>query len=438
MKENEAHTGTATDIMASRASSAPQAGLWFILLLLALSAGSSAAEERERLDSGLAGQPGLQTNAPDANGHALDGSADPQPSLSQPASDNMDAASGDDHTPGPEGDTPPPIDSGTWYAIGLECGTCMTPAGQTFASENRAARTRFADRLRFDKQALGGTLEERGKEGDFIAHEVAYRDAGDGRRLVVQYVEGEGERVGDAYAYCWVLEPYAANALLYGRKYIVQVYDDHAFERTEDGFRARSTYLSPDLLAKNLLDVRVAGLSAKRPYYQAGEKVRFQFVGPAAFVRETFDADDIRRARDEGTRKERDAKGRLDLAIDLIRQGDASYAAEKLDEALDRYRAASVLAPELAIVHADLGAVYQLLKRLPEAEVSYRLALDLDPDDFDTRFNLAVVLEQLGKKKEAIALYEKIVKERPADREAQERLTALRRTMTPPSSNEER
>jgi Tfp pilus assembly protein PilF len=42
---------------------------------------------------------------------------------------------------------------------------------------------------------------------------------------------------------------------------------------------------------------------------------------------------------------------------------------------------------------------------MEEAEVQYKLALEADPEDTDTHWNYGVLLEELGRKKEAAVQY---------------------------------
>lgn len=115
-------------------------------------------------------------------------------------------------------------------------------------------------------------------------------------------------------------------------------------------------------------------------------------------------------------------------AGDLIADGNEAYERGDYEAALEAYRRASVAAPErpeprynaglalhrlgrfedavqetaralpiedaleAARAHYNLGNHYVRLGRLPEAFVSYRQALLLDPDDTDAKYNLELVL----------------------------------------------
>ncbi|OED09649.1 hypothetical protein A9239_08120 [Methanosarcina sp. A14] len=45
------------------------------------------------------------------------------------------------------------------------------------------------------------------------------------------------------------------------------------------------------------------------------------------------------------------------------------------------------------------------MNRMEEAEVQYKLALETDPEDTDIHWNYRVLLEELGRKKEAAMQY---------------------------------
>ncbi len=79
-----------------------------------------------------------------------------------------------------------------------------------------------------------------------------------------------------------------------------------------------------------------------------------------------------------------DAAGyNLELGIGYLRQGRLTAAREKLEKALDQD-------PGLVTAHAALGLVYERLEDPGRAEVHYRRAVDLDPNDPDALNALAV------------------------------------------------
>ncbi len=63
--------------------------------------------------------------------------------------------------------------------------------------------------------------------------------------------------------------------------------------------------------------------------------------------------------------------------------------------------------------HSNLGNILKDLGKLQEAEVSYRKAIELNPDFADAHSNLGNVLRDLGKLQEARLCSEKIMSIRP-------------------------
>jgi tetratricopeptide (TPR) repeat protein len=159
--------------------------------------------------------------------------------------------------------------------------------------------------------------------------------------------------------------------------------------------------------------------------YQPSDQVRFALEGAVAYVREGIGEADIALGKEQARLQAQEHAGRETLFRTLVQQGDQAYAAGNFEDALNRYKAASTILPDVALVHSDLGAVYQVLNKLPEAEAAYRLAIELDGSDLDSAFNLAQVLEQSGRLPEALKLYKQVLERRPQDAEAKEHATRL-------------
>ncbi len=90
----------------------------------------------------------------------------------------------------------------------------------------------------------------------------------------------------------------------------------------------------------------------------------------------------------------------------------------KLSEAIDCYRKALTLRPDLARVHAMLGTVYHTQGRLEEAGAELREALRLKPNDIDARSQLGQVLHDQGKLVEAEACFRRILRTDPNSADA--------------------
>jgi predicted O-linked N-acetylglucosamine transferase (SPINDLY family) len=109
--------------------------------------------------------------------------------------------------------------------------------------------------------------------------------------------------------------------------------------------------------------------------------------------------------------------GRPDVAVELIERaiklapnvallhdnlGQAFIAQGLLDRAIDCYRKAIALDPDYANAYANLGAIFKARGQFAEAEGCFRRYLKLNPDHPETYNNLGYVLKHQGKLAEAI------------------------------------
>lgn len=338
-----------------------------------------------------------------------------EPSPTEPA--------GQEEAPAPKGL------SGTWYEMTLDCPFCLSLEDQKIRLNDKETILHYGDRMEVAPDIEHVAFFKR--SGADWTSEAAQGRKNEKKKTftVLQYAEHRGEHTSSVFARIWVLTALADAKILYGRKYLVNAFADEAFEATEAGYRAQASYLTADILLANLDDVRVYSLNETRKMYQPSDQVRFVLDGASCYVRENVEEADFARAHDEVHEKKVQYDQRLDLFRTLVRQGDQAYHAADYEDALNRYKAASALLPEFSLVHADLGAVYQVQNKLPEAETAYRLAVELDPTDLDTRFNLAQVLEQQGRLAEALQLYRGVVEKRPNDAEANEHVVKLERKL---------
>jgi len=95
---------------------------------------------------------------------------------------------------------------------------------------------------------------------------------------------------------------------------------------------------------------------------------------------------------------------RLDLAKVLAEAG-------RPDEARLQYEAILTIQADFAPALNGLGALEARAGRLTEAETMLRRSLEVEPRQADARFNLARVLEQLGRNVEAAAEYERVAED---------------------------
>jgi len=85
--------------------------------------------------------------------------------------------------------------------------------------------------------------------------------------------------------------------------------------------------------------------------------------------------------------------------------GAALRDAGQLEAALKSYRRALMLKPDLADIHNNLGIALLDLERLADAEASFRRALKIDPRHSQAHNNLGNALQAGGKLEDAVACY---------------------------------
>lgn len=94
-------------------------------------------------------------------------------------------------------------------------------------------------------------------------------------------------------------------------------------------------------------------------------------------------------------------------------QGVTFHAAGRLDEAVECYRRATALRPNLGEAHNNMGTALQRLGRIDEALACFHRAGELLADSPDVSNNLGMVLHALGRWEEAAASYRKALALRP-------------------------
>lgn len=316
--------------------------------------------------------------------------------------------------------------TGLWYDVAVECPFCLTFDRQNLVLGQAVAMLKYSDRLELTPASRSGKTITRTQGTETVTRSLKlFLQPRKKQVILIQYVEGDGDRAADMFARIWVVTPMAGGKMLYGRRYQISAFTEEAFEPRAKGYRAREKYLPPERLLTILEDVRVYSLNDARKIYQAGDQARVTLDGAVAFVRENFGESEVALAKEEAMAQAQERTSRENLFRTLVQQGDQAYASERYDDALNQYKAASAILPEMSLVHADLGAVYLIQTRLPEAEAAFRLALELDPSDVDSIFNLAMVLEQGGRLNEAVEQYKEVMTRRPQDTEARDRLNRL-------------
>lgn len=87
--------------------------------------------------------------------------------------------------------------------------------------------------------------------------------------------------------------------------------------------------------------------------------------------------------------------------LSFYNMGNAYADLGDYEKAIEAYRQAIKLNPNLSKPHNNLGLVYAALNRLPEAIAEFELSVKLRPDYAEAHYNLGVAYLQLGRKQAA-------------------------------------
>ncbi len=135
-----------------------------------------------------------------------------------------------------------------------------------------------------------------------------------------------------------------------------------------------------------------------------------------------------------------DPQSAYDMAEDIIRrlpasddnvawatslEGNILLGQGNLKAAEQKYRAAILLNPKVAVAHVNLGLVLRAEHKHEEAASEYRTAIQLDPKDAAPHGNLGNVLRAEGKREEAASEYRAAIQLDPKNAEAHYNLGLL-------------
>ncbi|MEK9968205.1 MAG: tetratricopeptide repeat protein [Ferrovibrio sp.] len=100
----------------------------------------------------------------------------------------------------------------------------------------------------------------------------------------------------------------------------------------------------------------------------------------------------------------------------LMHLGRCLYDMGRFAEAAERYRAALAIVPQHANTWNNLGNAQERMLDFAGAEAAYREALRLQTDQIDALSNLGTLLAKTGRRRDAIALFERVTQLDPAQR----------------------
>jgi tetratricopeptide (TPR) repeat protein len=102
---------------------------------------------------------------------------------------------------------------------------------------------------------------------------------------------------------------------------------------------------------------------------------------------------------------------------------------EQIERAIDQFQAALKINPNypeprrnLVVADKRLGGIFVKQGRLEDAVACFQQAINAQPDDADTRYDLGVVWNRLGKTADAIAQWRETIRLRPEDVDALDQL----------------
>jgi len=312
--------------------------------------------------------------------------------------------------------------SGNWYEVQVECGSCESLLGQKFGIEDPLVMREFFDFIQISSDRTYGKFYLP-SEGE--SRPLGVKDRGS-RVTIWAYVTEKGTRLTDTYATLWEFNRKANNGLLYGRKYEVQVWTSDAYSETKDGYEAKQSFLSSSKLSSYVDLAPVKALTVEDNRFQVGESARVNFVGYAGFARSDIDEAAIGKAQEALRAKAESEAKQLREQQEWFKKGERYLDDREYEDARTAFLKARDLGLDTLDLRFYLGFTYQKGGDFDSAIKEYRAILDSDPRDTDVRYNLARIYEKKKSWDEAIKEYQAILKFNPDDQGARDRLELLR------------
>ena len=104
-----------------------------------------------------------------------------------------------------------------------------------------------------------------------------------------------------------------------------------------------------------------------------------------------------------------------EFLLPVVRIGDCYLETGEVRIACDFYQVAAQRDPNFHLAHARLGVACNMLQKYDRAERTFKRALELNSEDFESALNLTYTLSRLGKHFEALQIFRKLLENNPED-----------------------
>ena len=104
-----------------------------------------------------------------------------------------------------------------------------------------------------------------------------------------------------------------------------------------------------------------------------------------------------------------------EFLLPVVRIGDCYLEMGEVRIACDFYQVAAQRDPNFHLAHARLGVACNMLQKYDRAERTFKRALELNSEDFESALNLTYTLSRLGKHFEALQIFRKLLENNPED-----------------------
>lgn len=108
----------------------------------------------------------------------------------------------------------------------------------------------------------------------------------------------------------------------------------------------------------------------------------------------------------------------------LVQLGNMYMDAAKFQQSIDYYERALAVRED-ANVRTDLGICYKQANQLDKSLESFRKAGSESPDQWQARYNEAIILSEMGRSDEAKSVAAKLAADKPNDADVKKLVTAL-------------